>query len=94
MRKSQDNEETVAALVFVETAYDIMQLKEELLIRVPLMEIGGKVVNWVMDFLNKVGSEMSIKYKAENRTPWGSVISHIVFSIMNYYTIGKSLFCS
>ncbi|CAJ1053397.1 uncharacterized protein LOC119229131 [Xyrichtys novacula] len=52
------------------------------------MGIGGRVFNWVKDFLNdrkiqvRIGSEISCKYEVSNGTPQGSVVSPLLFLIM------------
>lgn len=105
IRKAQVNKETVGTVFFdVEKAYDMMW-REGLLIKLHLMGVGGKMFNWIMDFLNgrviqvKIGQELSNQYNVENGTPQGSVISPILFSIMinDIYSelpldMGRSLF--
>ncbi len=88
IRKAQVNKETVGAVFFdVEKAYDMMW-REGLLIKLHLMGVGGKMFNWIMDFLDgriiqvKIGQVVSKQYNVENGTPQGSVISPILFSIM------------
>lgn len=88
IRKAQINKETMAAVFFdVEKAYDMLW-KEGLLIKLNIMGVGGRIFNWIMDFLNertiqvKIGAELSSQYIVENGTPQGSVISPTLFSIM------------
>lgn len=53
MRKAQINKEAVVAVFFdVEEAYDMLW-KYGLLIKMHLMGIGGKMFNWIMDFLDR-----------------------------------------
>ena len=65
-----------------------MLWKEGLLIKLNKMGIGGKMFNWIKDFLKdrtievRVGSEVSDTYTIENGTPQGSVCSPILFNIM------------
>lgn len=95
---------SLAVLFDVEKAYDIMW-KEGLLIKLDIMGVGGKVYNWIMDFLFgrairvRVGNWFSERCVVENGNPQGSVISPLLFSIMinDIYRqiasdIGKSLF--
>ena len=105
VRKALGNKESLVAVFFdVEKAYDMMW-KEGLLIRLHLAGVGGRVFNWIKDFLFgraiqvKVGSELSDKLIVENGTPQGSVISPLLFIIMINEVfarigpdIGKSLY--
>lgn len=88
----------------MEKAHDMMW-KEGLLIKLDIMGVGGKVYNWIMDFLFgrairvRAGNSFSERYVVENGTPQGSVIGPLLFSIMinDVYRqigsdIGKSLF--
>ncbi len=88
IRKAQVNKEIVGAVFFdMEKALDMMW-REGLLIKLHLMGVGGKMFNWIMDFLDgriiqvKTGQVVSKQYNVENGTPQGSVISPILFSIM------------
>lgn len=88
IRKAQANKEQVNAVFFdVEKAYDMLW-KEGLLIKLDLLGIGGRMYNWVMDFLRdrsievRVGTAHSNIYSIENGTPQGSVCSPILFNIM------------
>lgn len=79
VRKAQVNKETVGAMFFdVQKASDMLW-EERLLIKLHLMGMGGKMFNWVMDFLNgrpiqvKVGAEVSSQCIVENGMPQGSV---------------------
>lgn len=69
------------------------------------MGIGGRVFNWIKDFLSgrsiqvKIGKELSNSYVIENGTSQGSVISPLLFNLMINYIfsevdigIGRSLF--
>lgn len=70
-----------------EKAYDMMW-KEGLLIKLHKMGVGGRVFNWIKDFLFerkiqvRIGSELSSQYTVGNGTPQGSVISPLLFIIM------------
>lgn len=88
VRKAQANKEQVNAVFFdVEKAYDMLW-KDGLLIKLESIGIGGRMYNWVMDFLRdrsievRVGSSHSNIYSIENGTPQGSVCSPILFNIM------------
>ncbi|CAJ1057143.1 RNA-directed DNA polymerase from mobile element jockey [Xyrichtys novacula] len=88
VRKAQANKESVVVVFFdIEKAYDMMW-KEGLLIKLQGMGIGGRVFNWVKDFLNdrkiqvRIGTEISSKYEVRNGTPQGSVVSPLLFLIM------------
>jgi len=79
IRKAQTNREVVIAVFFdVEKAYDMIW-KEGLLIKLQQLGIGGKVYNWILDFLFnrniqvRVGAELSEVYTVENGTPQGCV---------------------
>uniref|UniRef100_A0A671QSF3 Reverse transcriptase domain-containing protein n=1 Tax=Sinocyclocheilus anshuiensis TaxID=1608454 RepID=A0A671QSF3_9TELE len=105
IRKAQTNKEVVVAVFFdVEKAYDMLW-KEGLLIKLKSLGIGGRIYNWVQDFLFdrkiqvKVGEEYSRVYTVENGTPQGSVCSPLLFNIMINdifsqveHNIGKSLY--
>lgn len=88
VRKAQVNKETVAAVFFdVEKAYDMMW-REGLMTKLHKLGIGGRMFNWLMDFLRgrsiqaKVESEMSSQHRVENGTPQGSVVSPTLFSVI------------
>ena len=88
IRKTQSNKESVVVEFFdIEKAYDMMW-KEGLLIKLHLMGVGGKVFNWIKDFLFnrklqvRIGAELSGNYVVGNGTPQGSVISPVLFIIM------------
>lgn len=105
IRKAQTNKEILIAVFFdVEKAYDMLW-KEGLLIKLKSLGIGGRIYNWVMNFLFdreiqvRVGSEYSSVYKVENGTPQGSVCSPLLFNIMINdifsqleQSVGKSLY--
>ncbi len=105
IRKAQENKETVIAVFLdIEKAYDMMW-KEGVLIKLHKLGIGGRVFNWIKDFLYerniqvRIGSELSNQYTVENGTPQGSVVSPLLFIIMINYIflkvpadIGRSLF--
>lgn len=105
LRKAQANKESVIAVFFdIEKAYDMMW-KEGLLIKMHKMGIGGRVYNWIKDFLFgrkiqlRIGSDISNQYTMDNGTPQGSVISPLLFIIMinDVFTkvpvnIGRSVF--
>uniref|UniRef100_A0A8D0CT46 RNase H type-1 domain-containing protein n=2 Tax=Sander lucioperca TaxID=283035 RepID=A0A8D0CT46_SANLU len=65
-----------------------MLWKEGLLIKLKSLGIGGRVYNWVLNFLCerkiqvRVGAEYSSVYEVENGTPQGSVCSPLLFNIM------------
>lgn len=71
VRKAQVYKYTVDVVFFdVKKAYDM------LLIKLHLMEIGGKMFYWVMDLDGrsievKIGSELSSQYVVENRNTSG-----------------------
>lgn len=86
--KAQIYKEVVIAVLFdIEKAYDMLW-REGLLIKLNLLGIGGRIYNWIMDFLMgrtiqvRVGSSTSKVYSIENGTPQGSVCSPILFNIM------------
>ena len=105
IRKAQANKESVVVVLFdIEKAYDMMW-KEGLLIKLHKMGVGGRVFNWIKNFLFdrrlqvRIGSELSDKYLVENGTPQGSVISPLLFMVMinDVFSevpvdIGRSLF--
>uniref|UniRef100_A0A8C2BUC3 Reverse transcriptase domain-containing protein n=1 Tax=Cyprinus carpio TaxID=7962 RepID=A0A8C2BUC3_CYPCA len=88
IRKAQNNKEVVLATFFdIEKAYDMLW-KEGLLIKLNRMNIGGKMFNWIRDFLKdrtievRVGVNVSKTYSIENGTPQGSVCSPVFFNLM------------
>uniref|UniRef100_A0A8C6KLW6 Reverse transcriptase domain-containing protein n=1 Tax=Nothobranchius furzeri TaxID=105023 RepID=A0A8C6KLW6_NOTFU len=88
IRKALINKESLVVVIFdVEKAYD-MVWKEGLLIKLKKLGVGGRMYNWIEDFLSersiqvKIGSALSRGCKVENGTPQGSVISPILFTIM------------
>lgn len=75
------------------------------MIKLGMMGIAGRAYNWVKEFLFdrfiqvRIGTALSQKYKVDNGTPQGSVISPLLFSIMinDVFSqvqgdIGRSLF--
>ncbi len=65
VRRAQVNKETVAAMFFnVKKAYDMLW-REGLMMKLHAMGVGGRIFNWIMDFLNgrsieiKTGTELS-----------------------------------
>lgn len=88
IRKAQANKEVLVGVLFdIEKAYDMLW-KEGLLIKIECMGIGGKLYNWIMDFLLertiqvRIGVEYSKTYMIDNGTPQGSVCSPVFFNIM------------
>lgn len=88
IRKAQTNKEMVVAVFFdIEKAYDMLW-KEGLLMKFEKLGIGGKLYNWVLDFLFgrkievRVGTAYSDMHAVENGTPQGSVCSPVLFNIM------------
>lgn len=84
IRKAQVNKETVVAVFFdIEKAYDMMW-KDGVLIKLNKMGIGGRVFNWIKDFLAgrkiqvRIGIDISNQYEVGNGTPQGSVISPLL----------------
>lgn len=69
-----------------EKACDMMW-RERLLIKLKNLGVGGRIFNWIKDFMNgqkiqeRIGRE-SRQYVVENGTPQGSVISLLLFSVM------------
>lgn len=65
-----------------------MTQREGLLIKLNKIGIGGKLYNWVLDFLFertfqvKIGEELSAPYNILNGTPQGSAISPLLFNLM------------
>uniref|UniRef100_A0A3B5QAR3 Reverse transcriptase domain-containing protein n=1 Tax=Xiphophorus maculatus TaxID=8083 RepID=A0A3B5QAR3_XIPMA len=103
IRKAQVNKESVVAVFFdIEKAYDMMWV-EGLLIKLCMLDIKGKLFKWIKDFLTnrkiqvRIGDVISGKYKVENGTPQGSIISPLLFLIMIndvFKDIGKEIGCS
>ncbi len=100
IRKALINKETIIAVFFdVEKAYDMLW-KEGLLIKLDQIGIGGRIYNWIKEFLIernikvKVGDYISREGSIENGTPQGSVISPLLFIIMIndvFATIGENI---
>ncbi len=98
IRRAQANKETLVAVFFdIEKAY-YMMWKEGLLIKLDKIGIGGKLINWIKDFLfgrkiqMRIGAEISSQYEVGNGTPQGSVISPLLFIIMINEVFASSLF--
>ena len=88
IRKAQVTKESVVVVFFdIEKAYDMMW-REGVLIKLHMLGVGGRVFNWVRDFLServirvRIGAEVSGGYTVSNGTPQGSVISPLLFSVM------------
>lgn len=88
----------------IEKAYDMMW-KEGLLVKLHKMGIGGRVFNWIRDFLFgrriqiQIWSDLLNQYTVENGTPQGSVKSPLIsiIRINDIFSkipadIGRSLF--
>ncbi len=71
----------------IEKAHNSMW-RDGLLIKINRMGFGGMMYNWIMDFLTnrrirvKVGSAVSMEFRASNGIPQGSAISPVLFNIM------------
>lgn len=81
IRKARINKESFTAVFFdVEKAYDMMW-KEGLLIKLKLMNIEGRMFNWIKDLMadRNIGNKLSNRFEIENGTPQGSVISPLIF---------------
>ncbi len=83
----------------IEKAYDSMW-REGLMIKMQRMGIGGRLYNWVLDFLNnrtfhvKIGDAFSEVFNILNGIPQCSVISQILFNIMIndiFMNVGKDI---
>ncbi len=89
IEKTLNNMKEVMAAVFFDTkkAHDSMW-REGLSIKFNKLGIGGRLYNWVNDFLSdrtfkvKVGSEIPKRFDNMNGIPQGSVVSPILFNIM------------
>ncbi len=88
VKKALIMKEFLFAVFFdIEKAYDTLS-REGLLIKLNKIGIGGRMYNWILDFLFersfqvRVGEEMSASYDILNGTPQGSVISPILFYLM------------
>uniref|UniRef100_A0A8C2IDK7 ribonuclease H n=1 Tax=Cyprinus carpio TaxID=7962 RepID=A0A8C2IDK7_CYPCA len=77
----------IAVFFDIEKAYDTLW-REGLLIKLNKIGIGGKLYNWVLDFLFectfqvKIGEELSAPYNILNGTPQGSANSPLLFNLM------------
>jgi hypothetical protein len=78
---------TLAVFLDFSRAFD-MVWRDGLLHKLHKLGVGGNVLNYVQDFLTdrsirvKVGDALSDKYRMENGTPQGSVISPLLFNVM------------
>lgn len=88
MRQRKQLKEVMAIVYFdIEKAYDSVW-REGLVIKMHKMGIGGRLYNWVLDFLSdrtfqvKVGDDFSQEMDIMNGIPQGSAISPILFNIM------------
>lgn len=100
VRRAQRHREVVVAVLFdIEKAYDMLW-KEGLLIKLDKIGIGGRLYNWVMNFLIdrsiqvRVGAAFSKEYRIENGTPQGSVCSPLLFNLMIndiFYEVGPDI---
>ena len=88
IRKAQVTRESVVVVFFdIEKAYDMMW-REGVFIKLHMLGVGGRVFNWVKDFLServirvRIGSEVSGGYTVGNGTPQGSVISPLLYRVM------------
>ena len=86
--KALSRKEVMVIVYFdIEKAYDSMW-REGLLIKMQGMGIGGRLYNWVLDFLSyrkfcvKVGDTISDSFDIINGIPQGSAVSPILFNIM------------
>lgn len=77
----------IAVFFDIEKAYDTLW-REGLLIKLNKIGVGGRMYNWILDFLFertfqvRIGEEMSASNDILNGTPQGSVISPILFNLM------------
>ncbi len=83
VKKALIMKESLVAVFFdIEKAYDTL-CSEGLLIKLNKIGIGGRMYNWILDFLFersfqvRIGEEMSASYDILNGIPQGSVISQI-----------------
>ena len=89
IRNALNNKLSVITLFLdIEKAYDMLW-KDGLLYKLlNQMKIGGKMFNWIQDFLKnrkfqvKINGSLSKKYNIENGTPQGSSLSPLLFLIM------------
>uniref|UniRef100_A0A8C2FGS7 Reverse transcriptase domain-containing protein n=1 Tax=Cyprinus carpio TaxID=7962 RepID=A0A8C2FGS7_CYPCA len=88
VRKALIMKEFLVAVFFdIEKAYDTLW-REGLLIKLDRIGVGGRMYNWILDFLFertfqvRIGEETSASYDILNGTPQGSVISPILFNLM------------
>jgi ribonuclease HI len=79
---------TLAVFLDMSKAYDLLW-KHGLLHKLRKLNVSGPMYSWIADFLSnrtiqvRVGSTLSKKYLLENGTPQGSVISPLLFILMN-----------
>ncbi len=97
IRKALINKETIIAVFFdVEKAYDMLW-KEGLLIKLDQIGIGGRIYNWIKEFLIernikvKVGDYISREGSIENGTPQVSRIWLPLTTLQLHITHGLQL---
>lgn len=66
---------------YFENACDSM-MREELLIKMHEMGVGGRLCDWIRDFCVEVGDAFSEEFDIVNGIPQGSAKSHILSNIM------------
>lgn len=87
LKKLKNKESVLAVFIDFERAYDMLHVPT-LLHKLQNIGITGHTFNWIESFLSnrtfqvKVGAELSDKYRQENGTPQGSIISPLLFLLM------------
>jgi hypothetical protein len=87
LKKLKNKEHVLAIFIDFERAYDMLHVPT-LLRKFQKLGIAGNIYNWVQNFLSdrtfqvKVGAELSDRFKQQNGTPQGSIISPLLFLIM------------